>query len=229
MFKILENKDIAHIREEYLLASLSETDVAASPIVQFQEWLNAATTSNVLEPTAMVLSTVGDGGVPSSRVVLLKGFGDDGFIFFTNYESKKGSELSSNRHASLLFFWPELQRQVRIVGVVDKVKPEDSTLYFQSRPRSSQIGAWASPQSQVVPDRSFLEDNLAHFEKEFEDQEVLPRPSHWGGFSLRPNSIEFWQGRGSRMHDRIHYLRKTEDKQGEGAQVDNWIIQRLAP
>lgn len=139
MFKILENKDIAHIREEYLLASLSETDVAASPIVQFQEWLNAATTSKVLEPTAMVLSTVGDGGVPSSRVVLLKGFGDDGFIFFTNYESKKGSELSSNRHASLLFFWPELQRQVRIVGVVDKVKPEDSTLYFQSRPRSIQI------------------------------------------------------------------------------------------
>lgn len=219
----MENQSISSIRQEYLLATLSEKEVAPSPIDQFERWLNEAMKSEVLEPTAMVLSTVSAEGQPSSRVVLLKDLDSNGFVFYTNYSSKKGVELSQNARASLLFFWPELQRQIRIEGEVKRVNPEQSTTYFQSRPKGSQLGAWASPQSQVVPHREFLDERIEEMEKKFEGLEVLPRPEHWGGFSLIPNRIEFWQGRGSRMHDRIRYERTSSSVTSE------WKIERLAP
>lgn len=219
----MESHSISSIRQEYLLATLSEKEVSPSPIDQFERWLNEAMKSEVLEPTAMVLSTVSAEGQPSSRVVLLKDIDLNGFVFYTNYSSKKGAELSQNARASLLFFWPELQRQVRIEGEVKRVNPEQSTTYFQSRPKGSQLGAWASPQSQVVPHREFLDERIEEMEKKFEGLEVLPRPEHWGGFSLIPNRIEFWQGRGSRMHDRIRYERTSSSVTSE------WKIERLAP
>lgn len=219
----MESHSISSIRQEYLLATLSEKEVSPSPIDQFERWLNEAMKSEVLEPTAMVLSTVSAEGQPSSRVVLLKDLDSNGFVFYTNYSSKKGVELSQNARASLLFFWPELQRQVRIEGEVKRVNPEQSTNYFQSRPKGSQLGAWASPQSQVVPHREFLDERIEEMEKKFEGLEVLPRPEHWGGFSLIPNRIEFWQGRGSRMHDRIRYERTSSSVTSE------WKIERLAP
>lgn len=219
----MESHSISSIRQEYLLATLSEKEVSPSPIDQFERWLNEAMKSEVLEPTAMVLSTVSAEGQPSSRVVLLKDLDSNGFVFYTNYSSKKGVELSQNARASLLFFWPELQRQVRIEGEVKRVNPEQSTTYFQSRPKGSQLGAWASPQSQVVPHREFLDERIEEMEKKFEGLEVLPRPEHWGGFSLIPNRIEFWQGRGSRMHDRIRYERTSSSVTSE------WKIERLAP
>lgn len=219
----MESHSISSIRQEYLLATLSEKEVSPSPIDQFERWLNEAMKSEVLEPTAMVLSTVSAEGQPSSRVVLLKDLDSNGFVFYTNYSSKKGVELSQNARASLLFFWPELQRQIRIEGEVKRVNPEQSTTYFQSRPKGSQLGAWASPQSQVVPHREFLDERIEEMEKKFEGLEVLPRPEHWGGFSLIPNRIEFWQGRGSRMHDRIRYERTSSSVTSE------WKIERLAP
>jgi len=219
----VETQSISSIRQEYLLATLSEKEVAPSPIDQFERWLNEAMKSEVLEPTAMVLSTVSADGQPSSRVVLLKDIDANGFVFYTNYSSRKGSDLSQNDRASLLFFWPELQRQVRIEGEVKRITPEQSTTYFQSRPRGSQIGAWASPQSQVVPNREFLDDRIEEMEKKFEGMEVLPRPEQWGGFCLLPKRIEFWQGRGSRMHDRIRYEFTTTTQHAE------WQIERLAP
>ncbi|MHA7128669.1 pyridoxamine 5'-phosphate oxidase [Algoriphagus namhaensis] len=209
--------DIASIRKEYSLKSLDINDVNQDPLTQFHAWFQEAMQSDVLEVNAMTLSTMGLNGFPHGRVVLLKEL-DHGFVFFTNYTSQKGQELEANPNASLTFFWPELERQVRIEGVVNKIDPKESDEYFFSRPEGSQIGAWTSPQSQVISSREELEINLKKMEEKFA-QESLTRPPHWGGYRLAPVSIEFWQGRPSRLHDRLKY-----EKKGEA-----WVISRLAP
>lgn len=212
---------IAAIREEYTQDSLLESDLSPSPIQQFEHWFDQALKAEVMEPTAMVLATVSPAGLPSSRVVLLKGFDEKGFVFYTNYKSRKGQELIQNPNAALLFFWPELQRQVRIEGQVKPVSELQSQTYFHSRPRGSQLGAWASPQSEIVPDREFLEEKMNDFTQLYQEQEQIPKPPHWGGFVLEPVRIEFWQGRGSRMHDRIAYVLDGEHQ--------TWDFHRLAP
>lgn len=212
---------IAAIREEYTQDSLLESDLSSSPFQQFEHWFDQALKAEVMEPTAMILATVSPAGLPSSRVVLLKGFDEKGFVFYTNYRSRKGQELTQNPNAALLFFWPELQRQVRIEGQVKPVSEIQSQTYFHSRPRGSQLGAWASPQSEVVPDREFLEEKLNEFTQLYQEQEQVPKPPHWGGFVLEPVRIEFWQGRGSRMHDRIAYVLDGENQ--------TWDFHRLAP
>ncbi|MEJ5092375.1 pyridoxamine 5'-phosphate oxidase [Sphingobacterium faecium] len=215
----IEHKDIAAIRQDYALGNLCESDVSNNPIVQFEKWFNEAIHSEVLEANAMVLSTVGEFSLPSSRIVLLKDLKNNGFSFFTNFNSRKGLEIDSNPHVAALFFWPELQRQVRIEGLIEKLPAEDSDEYFQSRPKGSRIGALASPQSETIPNRSFLEGRVADLEKQFENQEVVPRPEFWGGYLIKPLYIEFWQGRSSRLHDRIAFQKVS----------DSWKIIRLAP
>ena len=209
---------ISSIRKDYQLKSLSETDVHSDPIIQFSQWWEDALTSKIDEVNAMALSTVTPEGKPSARIVLLKGFDEHGFVFFTNYESEKGVHLSINPFASLVFFWKELERQVRIEGPCEKISAEESDLYFHSRPLGSRIGAWASPQSRVIEGRKDLEDNLKNLEGRFTTEDV-PRPPHWGGFVVIPETIEFWQGRSSRLHDRIVYSKGEE----------GWSIVRLAP
>lgn len=216
----IDNKDIASIREDYTKDSLCESEVDSNPFNQFKAWFNQALSAEVLEPNAMVLSTIDANGFPSSRIVLLKDIKENGFSFFTNYESSKGLDMRRNNKVSILFFWPELQRQVRVEALVEKLNEEDSTEYFQSRPKGSQIGAWASPQSQIIDNREFLDERVSFFEEKFAAVEKLPRPDHWGGFLVKPIKFEFWQGRASRLHDRIQY----ERNEGE-----NWIINRLAP
>jgi pyridoxamine 5'-phosphate oxidase len=211
--------NIADLREDYRLKSLDFTDVTSNPFIQFETWFQEAVTAKTLEPNAMVLATVAE-GKPSARVVLLKGLNTEGFVFFTNYTSRKGVELAENPHAALCFNWLDLQRQVRIEGVIKKISETDSDAYFYSRPFSSRIGAWASPQSQIIPDRSILEQNTVQLTQKYADTEGVPRPAHWGGYVLLPTSIEFWQGRSSRLHDRIRYK-----KQENG----DWKIERLAP
>jgi pyridoxamine 5'-phosphate oxidase len=210
---------IADIRKDYKMHSLNETDVAADPMDQFTVWWNDATKSEIEEVNAMTLATATKNGMPSARIVLLKGYDPTGFIFFTNYQSHKGQELEENPHACLVFFWKELERQVRIEGTVEKISEKESDLYFQSRPRGSRIGAWASPQSTVIPGREFIEKNSSEMETKYAD-EAVPRPPHWGGYLVRPRLIEFWQGRSNRLHDRIRY-RKSDS--------GNWTIERLAP
>lgn len=212
--------DIREFRREYQRAALDENEVAANPIEQFQKWFAEALESGVFEPNAMTLATSGADNTPSARIVLLKGVSDEGFIFFTNYLSCKGEELAENPLASLLFFWKELERQVRIKGGVAKVSEDVSTEYFQSRPKASQIGAWVSPQSQRVEDRKWLEARYAELSEQYADADVLPRPPHWGGYVVKPEKIEFWQGRPSRLHDRILYTLTNEN---------SWKIERLAP
>ena len=211
--------DIAQIREDYSLRSLDEAEAVASPFIQFQTWLQEAVQAQVLEPTAMHLATVGKDNRPTGRIVLLKAIENEQFTFYTNYESEKGIQLAYNPYASLTFFWAELQRQVRITGKVEKVAESVATAYFQSRPRTSQIGAWASPQSQLIVNRQVLEDKFAEFDKQYADLPTLPKPKYWGGYALVPDYFEFWQGRQSRLHDRISY---------EGAGT-TWEIKRLAP
>ena len=206
--------NLADIRKEYSLKTLEETSVLANPLEQFKVWFDQATQAQILEPTAMHLSTVNAEGKPSGRIVLLKQV-DSGFVFFTNYQSRKGQDLAVNPFASLTFFWAELERQVRIEGSIEKVSPQFSDEYFSSRPVGSQIGAWASPQSQVIGSRAVLEEQV----QQLSQRANLQRPEHWGGYRLLPTSIEFWQGRQSRLHDRIRYRSENQ----------NWLIERLAP
>jgi len=210
---------LENLRKDYRAEKLSETDVKKNPIEQFDHWFDEALKSGIYEPNAMTLATASTDGKPAARIVLLKGFNQDGFVFYTNYLSRKGKELAKNPVVALVFFWPELERQVRIEGTIEKVSKETSEKYFQSRPKESQIGALASPQSQVITDRSLLEKNWKELEKKYADQEI-PKPSFWGGYLVKPQVIEFWQGRSSRLHDRIVYRK---------ADKNNWKIVRLAP
>ena len=208
---------IADIRIEYKKQRLLETDVANDPITQFSKWWDAAVKSEIFEVNAMTLATVTEQGLPAARIVLLKGFDEKGFVFFTNYQSNKGHDLATNPHACLVFFWAALERQVRISGTVEKVSAADSDTYFASRPASSKIGAWSSPQSNIIEKREVIEENAAAFKLQFNDD--IPRPPHWGGYIVKPSLIEFWQGRPSRLHDRILYTLEGND----------WKIERLAP
>jgi pyridoxamine 5'-phosphate oxidase len=221
---------IADLRQDYRLHTLDMSDVDLNPLHQFKKWFEEAVQSEILEPNAMVLATATTEGKPSARVVLLKDIEAEGFVFFTNYDSRKGEELAANPQAALCFNWLDLQRQVRIEGLIEKIDPEKSDAYFQSRPLSSQIGAWASPQSRVIAARDFLEKREDFYKKQFQkldptaseapaSENPIPRPSHWGGYVLKPSLIEFWQGRSSRLHDRIQYSLKDK----------TWLIERLAP
>ena len=209
---------LADLRTEYKRAALDERDVERNPHAQFALWFDEAVAAQVPEPNAMTLATVDPDGRPAARIVLLKDADAGGFTFYTNYDSRKGRELAARPFAALLFFWPELERQIRIEGAITRVDPATADAYFGSRPRLSRLGAWASPQSQVLPDRAALEARFAEAAERFPDEDVA-RPPHWGGFRLAPNAFEFWQGRRSRLHDRIAYRRAD----GE------WRIARLAP
>lgn len=207
----------ADLRNAYKLASLDESDVAASPLAQFDKWFKQALGCDLPEPNAMTLATCDTEARPSARVVLLKSYDERGFVFFTNYESHKAHDLTANNRAALLFFWPELERQIRVQGRVEKISAADSEDYFRARPLASRISAWASPQSQLLPSRTALEARVAAFEAEYGDNP--PRPLHWGGYRVAPQVMEFWQGRRNRLHDRIQY------RLNNGA----WKIERLAP
>jgi pyridoxamine 5'-phosphate oxidase len=219
----MTDAELAALRQSYSQRTLLEADVQPGAVAQFRQWLDEAVAARLPEPAALTLATVDPAtGQPSQRVVLLKGLPDDeGFLFFTNYDSQKGHELGAQPRAALNFFWPGLERQVRVEGLVEKASEAASTAYFQSRPRSSQVGAWASPQSQVIGSRAELEAREHEIEAQFAHQNPLPRPPHWGGYVLRPQRVEFWQGRPSRLHDRLVYEREAS---GEG-----WKISRLAP
>jgi pyridoxamine 5'-phosphate oxidase len=208
---------IAQLRKNYTFGQLSETEVPHNPLLLFQLWFDQAVKAQCPEPNSMTLATADQVGNPSARIVLLKGADQNGFTFFTNYESQKGRDLAIRPQAALLFHWHELERQVRIKGLVERVSAAESDEYFHSRPAASRIGAWASPQSSAIPSREFLEQAEKRYQAEFGD--APPRPEYWGGYRLQPTEIEFWQGRPSRLHDRIHY------------QLDaaNWKIERLAP
>jgi pyridoxamine 5'-phosphate oxidase len=210
--------NIADIRKDYKLQTLLEADVAPDPITQFGKWWDEAVKSEIDEVNAMTLATADKNNMPSARIVLLKGYDKNGFIFFTNYQSHKGEQLLQNPNACLVFFWKELERQIRITGTVEKISGEDSDAYFTSRPAGSRIGAWASPQSSVIANRTVIEEKLKDFEQQFGDN-AIPRPPHWGGYIVQPAQIEFWQGRASRLHDRMQYT----------LQKGAWIIERLAP
>ncbi|MBW4440300.1 MAG: pyridoxamine 5'-phosphate oxidase [Plectolyngbya sp. WJT66-NPBG17] len=214
----MATSSIADLRKDYTKETLNETDVDPNPFQQFQRWFDQAVNAELPEPNAMTLATASKEGIPAARIVLLKAVDDRGFTFFTNYNSAKGKELEANPQAALVFLWTELERQVRIVGTVEKSASEESDGYFFSRPHNSRLGAWASDQSEVIPTRDVLEQKLAALKLEYENREV-PRPSHWGGFRVIPREIEFWQGRSSRLHDRLRYQRKE----------DSWIIDRLSP
>ncbi len=211
-------ENIADLRKSYERAELSEDASQTNPLHQFAQWLDEAIQSRLPEPNAMTLATVASNLRPSTRVVLIKGYDERGIVWYTNYESRKGQELAGNPYAALQFHWIELERLVRIEGVVEKIDATDSDLYFKSRPLDSRIGAWASPQSQVIPGRAVLVANAARYAAQFLLQP--PRPPHWGGYRLKPDCWQFWQGRKSRLHDRLRY---TLDQQGA------WVRERLAP
>ena len=213
------NKEIAALRKEYSSRSLLENDIAADPVKQFQTCWMQAVESEIDEPNAMTLATASSEGIPSARIVLLKSFDASGFIFFTNYKSAKGRELEENPKACLLFFWKELERQVKITGLVQKISEKESDEYFFSRPEGSRIGAWTSPQSEVIENRDWLDDRYRHLVAEMKGQQI-PRPPPWGGYIVKPVIMEFWQGRPSRLHDRIQYVIENNG---------TWKMDRLAP
>jgi pyridoxamine 5'-phosphate oxidase len=205
------------IRKQYLFSALDESSVFPNPFDQFGVWLQEAIESDQLEPTAMILSTVDEHFQPHSRVVLLKEFAHESFVFYTNYEGHKAQQLAQNNKVSLVFFWPSLERQVRIEGKADKISEILSTSYFKSRPIDSQLGAWASPQSQQIHSANFLEQQFQYYQQQFGNE--VPKPPHWGGYSVRATSIEFWQGRANRLHDRLLFTKESAE----------WRISRLAP
>jgi len=211
-------RNVADLRKEYTRAGLTESDVAPDPVEQFRRWFDEALEADLHEPNAFVLATATRDGRPSARVVLLKGLDERGFVFYTNYEGRKGRELEENPRAALLFYWGELERQVRIEGTVSRVSEEESDAYYASRPRGSRLGAWASEQSRVVEGREVLESRIGDLEAEYEGREV-PRPPFWGGYRVNPAAIEFWQGRENRLHDRIVYRRES----------GRWKTERLQP
>ena len=214
--------DIASIRSEYTRAGLHERDVSRDPFAQFDRWFHEAVTAGVAEVNACTLATATPDGQPDARIVLLKGYDARGFVFFTNYESHKGAALHANPRAALVFFWHELERQVRIRGTVSKIAREESDAYFHSRPRGSQLGAWASRQSAIIAGREVIEGELAEITARFGDGPI-PLPPFWGGYRVEPSSIELWQGRPSRLHDRLQYTRNTIDPAAA------WALARLSP
>ncbi len=210
---------IETMRQEYSYGSLDESDAPAEPFALFARWFGDAAAASVPEPNAMTLATSTSNGAPSARVVLLKAFDARGFAFFTNYDSRKGGDLESNPCAALVFFWPTLERQVRVEGRVERVDESESDTYFQMRPRSARLGAWASRQSSVLPSRGALEQRMRVLDAEYPGETPIPRPPYWGGFRVVPRAVEFWQGRSSRLHDRLLYRRLDA----------NWTLVRLAP
>lgn len=212
------NPSIADIRKDYQLQSLHEAEAFANPFDQFDKWWQQAIDSQAEEVNAMTLATATPDGKPSARIVLLKDYSEAGFVFFTNYNSDKGREMAANPHVALVFFWKELERQVRIEGIAAKVPEADSDAYFASRPQGSRLGAWASPQSSVISGREVLEQNIATLSATYADGSI-PRPPHWGGYIVKPELIEFWQGRSSRLHDRLEYRLHN----------NIWTMVRLAP
>jgi pyridoxamine 5'-phosphate oxidase len=212
-------RNLEDLRRDYLAGTLDIADVDPHPIQQFGRWFSQWEHFQTPDITAVTLATASPEGKPSVRVVLLKGFDAKGFVFYTNYESAKGRAIEENPMVSLLFYWPDLERQVRVEGLASKVTAEESDQYFATRPRGSQVGAWASPQSERLETRRQLEDRFATAEQRFEGVDPIPRPPHWGGFRVIPETMEFWQGRASRLHDRLLYTKRGQE----------WIIQRLAP
>jgi pyridoxamine 5'-phosphate oxidase len=209
---------LADLRKDYSLAGLTEKDLARDPFRQFEKWFQEAEGAKVIEPNAMTLATATKDGRPSARTVLLKGVDGRGFLFFSNYQSRKGRELEANTRASLVFPWLVMERQVIVEGVVTPISREENENYFHSRPRASQLGAWVSQQSSIIPGRKVLEDSMKELETRYAGQEV-PLPPYWGGWRLNPETVEFWQGRRSRLHDRLRYRREK----------DGWVVERLAP
>jgi pyridoxamine 5'-phosphate oxidase len=212
------DRDLSKLRMDYARSGLHESDLAPDPVEQFSAWLSDAFEADIVEPYAMTLATATPEGMPSARIVLLRGFDERGFVFYTNYEGRKGEELASNPRAALVFYWDSLQRQVRVEGDVSKLPESESDAYFASRPRGSRLGAWASAQSEVLGRREALEERVEELERKYSGEEV-PRPPFWGGFRVRHERVEFWQGRESRLHDRLSYARSG----------DVWEITRLQP
>jgi pyridoxamine 5'-phosphate oxidase len=206
------------LRHDFAKQTLNKKDVNADPVLQFEKWFKEAVDAHVNEPNAMTVATATADGKPSARILLLRNFNESGFVFYSNYTSRKGNEIMDNPRCALLFFWPELERQVRIEGVLSKQTSIESDMYFKSRPRTSKLGAWTSQQSHVIANRNVLDEEYQKLSEKYPDEDV-PRPLNWGGYSLKPSSIEFWQGRPSRLHDRILYTKEN----------NAWKIERLAP